>query len=382
MFEKLCNDLDRNMKEIKDIFKDCEDISYREIELGEVFRIKVNVIFIGGLSDKDHISEYIIGSLLSTEEIKSLSLQGYRTTIIEAIAKEGLYTADLVLEKDFNKIINNILSGDTVLLIDGIDEAIVIDTKGWLSRGISEPQTETVIRGPRDGFGESLKTNITMVRRRIKDTKLKVKMHVVGRRSKTNIALMYMDDIVDKKIVDEVKKRLEKIDIDAILLGFISRNLGEMIKSFLLVKTPVEVIILVFILATSYIACYEIDVIARAGFIIFPIIVFFIIVIVLISIPKADFTNLLPLFQFDLKDIPKGINIAFFSYMGFEVCLFAIPYLEKREDSFKFTSIGILIVILMYVSIYIVTIAQFSIKQVERQTWPVLTLVKIVNLPG
>lgn len=167
-----------------------------------------------------------------------------------------------------------------------------------------------------------------------------------------------------------------------ILLGFISRNLGEMIKSFLLVRTPIEVIILVFILATSYIACYEIDVITRAGFIILPIIVFFIIVIVLISIPKADFTNLLPLFQFDLKDTPKGINIAFFSYMGFEICLFAIPYLEKREDSFKFTSIGILIVMLMYVSIYIVTIARFSIKQVERQTWPVLTLVKIVDLPG
>lgn len=167
-----------------------------------------------------------------------------------------------------------------------------------------------------------------------------------------------------------------------ILLGFVSRNLGEMIKSFLLIRTPIEVIILVFILSTSYIACYEIDVIGRAGFIVYPIIVAFIIIIVLISIPNADFTNLLPVFQFHIKDIPRGINTSFFSYIGFEVCLFAIPYLEDRKDSFKFTSIGLVTVILMYLSVYIMTIAQFSIRQVERQTWPVLTLVKIVDLPG
>lgn len=167
-----------------------------------------------------------------------------------------------------------------------------------------------------------------------------------------------------------------------VLLGFISRNLGEMIKSFLLVKTPIEIIVLVFILSTSYIACYEIDVIGRAGFIVFPIIVIFVTIIVLISIPNADFTNLLPLFQFDIKDIPKGINTAFFSFIGFEVCLFSIPYLENRKDSLKFTTIGLLIVVLMYLSVYIVTISQFSIKQIERQIWPVLTLIKKVDLPG
>lgn len=166
------------------------------------------------------------------------------------------------------------------------------------------------------------------------------------------------------------------------LLGFVSRNLGEMIKSFLLIKTPIEIIILVFILATSYIACYEIDVIGRAGFIVFPIILVFVMAIVLISIPKADFTNLLPIFQFNIKDIPKGINTSFFSFIGFEVSLFAIPYLENRKDSMKFSSLAIVTVILMYVSVYIVTLAQFSIKQVERHTWPVLTLVKIVDLPG
>lgn len=167
-----------------------------------------------------------------------------------------------------------------------------------------------------------------------------------------------------------------------VFIAFISRNLGEMIKSFLLVTTPIEIIILAFIVSSSYIACYEIDIIGRAGFIIYPIIVSFVLVIVLISIPKADFTNLLPLFQFDIKDIPKGINNSFFSFEGFGIILFAIPFLENKKESFKFSSIGLLSVMMMYIVTFIVTISQFSIKQVQRQTWPVLTLVKIVDLPG
>lgn len=167
-----------------------------------------------------------------------------------------------------------------------------------------------------------------------------------------------------------------------LFLAFISRNLGEMIKSFLLVTTPIEIIILVFILSVSYIACYEIDVIGRAGFMVYPLIILLIGIIVLISIPQADFTNLLPLFQFNIKDIPKGINSAFFSFIGFEVILFAMPYLESRKQSLKFTSIGLVNIILLYIATFIVTISQFSIKQVQRQTWPVLTLVKTVDLPG
>ena len=227
MFNELCNNLEKNIDDIKESFKDCDDITYRGIEVGEVFRIKITIVYISGLTDKDYISEYVIGSLLATEEIKSLSLQGYRTTIIDAIAKEGLYTADIALEKDFNKIIDHILAGDTVLLIEGMDQSIVIDTKGWVSRGISEPQTETVIRGPREGFVESLKVNTTMVRRRIKDTNLKIKMCQVGRRSKTSIAIMYIDDIVNKRIFEEVEKRLTNIDIDAILDSSILENLIE-----------------------------------------------------------------------------------------------------------------------------------------------------------
>ena len=115
------------------------------------------------------------------------------------------------------QVIDSILEGDTALFVDGYEQAIIIGSRGWEMRGLQEPQSEALVRGPRDGFNETLKTNITLVRRRIRDTKLKVKMMKIGRRSKTDIALLYVDDIVDKRIVKEVEQRLARIDTDIIL---------------------------------------------------------------------------------------------------------------------------------------------------------------------
>ena len=93
----------------------------------------------------------------------------------------------------------------------------MLSSRGWPMRSIQEPVTETVLRGPRDGFNETLKTNITLIRRRIRDPKLKVKYMQVGTRSKTDIAVMYIEGIVNEKVLAEVERRLKKIDIEAVL---------------------------------------------------------------------------------------------------------------------------------------------------------------------
>lgn len=227
MPKNIWNSLEKNLQHIRTLFVDCDDLVIREIEIGDVIRVKMAIVFIDGLISKDHISEYAIASLLSEEEIKSLSLQGYRTTILEAIKKEGLATAEISEKEDWDSIINLILSGDTLLLIDNSEKAIIIGSRGWPSRGIDEPKTESVIRGPREGFTEVMKFNTALVRRRIKDTKLKIKIHQVGRRSKTDVAVMYIDDIVDPKLLKELNKRLKDIDIDAVLDSSILENLIE-----------------------------------------------------------------------------------------------------------------------------------------------------------
>lgn len=167
-----------------------------------------------------------------------------------------------------------------------------------------------------------------------------------------------------------------------VFLSFVVRNLGELIKAFLLPTTPLEIIILTFILATSYIACYEIDVITRAGYFIYPMILIFALIVVLISLPKSDFTNLLPVFPVDLKFFPKGISAALFSFAGFEMILFALPYVEERENTINSSILAIGTVTAIYLSIFIMTLSHFSIEQIQRQTFSVLVLAKLVDLPG
>lgn len=167
-----------------------------------------------------------------------------------------------------------------------------------------------------------------------------------------------------------------------VFLSFITRNLGELIKAFLLPTTPISIIVLLFILSTSYIACYEIDVITRMGYILYPIIIMFAVIIVLIALPKADFTNLLPLSNIDIWTIPKGIGKSFFSFTGFEMIIFAIPFVENKDKVFQSCVYAIGTVTLIYIAIFIMTLSHFSIKQIQRQTYPVLQLVKNVDLPG
>src|SRR5699024_6437202 len=196
-------------------------------ETGEVYKVKMTFIFIDGLINKEYVSEYAIQSVISQEELKSFSLEGFKSSLIDVIAKEALATVDVAEENLIDNLVNRILSGDTVILIDTSDKALVMDTKGWDTRGVDEPETEAVVRGPRDGFTETAKINMTLVRRRIKDPKLKMKMEEIGVRSKTTLVIMYIEDIVDKSLLDKVYERLDNIDIDAVIDSSVLENLLE-----------------------------------------------------------------------------------------------------------------------------------------------------------
>src|SRR5690606_25965951 len=137
---------------------------------------------------------------------------------------------------------------------------------------------------------------------------------------------------------------------------------GELIKIILLQTTPLEVIIITFILASSYIACYEIDVIARASYFMYPIIIFFALIIVLMSLPHSDFTRLLPIFNTDIPSIAKGVKESFFSFLGFEIILLAIPFVEKKENVFKSQLIGVFTVTIIYLALFVMAVSHFSIE--------------------
>jgi len=132
--------------------------------------------------------------------------------------RDRLLTVNEVkLVKTFPELITFVLSGETAILIDGSGQALIANTRGWEHRPISEPLTESVIRGPRVGFNEIMKTNTAQIRRWIRDPNLRIKAFQLGRRSKTDIAVAYIEGIANPEVVDEVQRRLKKIDIDGII---------------------------------------------------------------------------------------------------------------------------------------------------------------------
>ncbi|WFA08515.1 spore germination protein [Tissierella sp. Yu-01] len=217
MLKTVSRDIEQNIDYLKARFKDCDDLIYRRIEVGKDIKRKFAFVSIDGLANKDEVSQFVIERLISESEIDEGELDVFKDELLEFIAKEGISSADIKEEGNFEKLIDLVLSGETLFFIDGTDKAIVVSTRGWALRSINEPQTETVVRGPRDGFTETLRTNTALVRRRIKDTRFKIKMTKVGRRSKTDVAILYIEDIADDNLVKEVKRRLDSVDIDAVV---------------------------------------------------------------------------------------------------------------------------------------------------------------------
>lgn len=111
-------------------------------------------------------------------------------------------------------VINKIITGDTAILVEGLTQAIVIDTKSWEHRGVSDPKTESSVRGPHEAFTETIRVNTALIRRRIRSPHLRIDMMRIGRRSHTDVAVIWIDGITNPNYVHEVKKRLNAVDVD------------------------------------------------------------------------------------------------------------------------------------------------------------------------
>ena len=208
----LVKSIDENLKIIKDGLKDNSDIVYRDIVISE--NLKATSVSVDGLSDLKSLSDFVIENLLG--ELGKIEIDE-KVDILDYLEKQAISYSEISTEDDLKTIYKLILSGDTLLLIDGVDNGIILDTKAFPTRSIDEPPTETLIRGPRDGFTESLRMNTALVRRRVRDTRFRIVSKDVGIRSKTDLAIMYIEDIVDEQLLKEVHKRIDNIDIDAVL---------------------------------------------------------------------------------------------------------------------------------------------------------------------
>lgn len=170
---------------------------------------------------KDDIMFYILNHLQKIE-----ASNGEVTNLSTWIRSQIPYI-EVSETKDVHRMIHMVLSGMSALIIDGFDTAILIDSRTYPVRGVGEPDMEKVARGPRDGFVETIIFNTALVRRRIRDPKLTFEMFQVGTQSKTDIAIGYIRDVVDQKLLTHIQKKLKKIHVHALNMG--AKSLEELL---------------------------------------------------------------------------------------------------------------------------------------------------------
>jgi spore germination protein KA len=208
-----------------EIFSDCSDFMLREISCGKNSMIKILVAYIDGLADKRILNQDVVHPVL---DFLSNTEFHERGNIYNKL-KECVVINNIIKEADdMRKAVDGIISGEVLLFIDGETKALEIGVKAPQGRQVEEPDTETSIRGAREGFVENLLTNVPLIRKRIKNPDLKLEMMQIGERTKTDVCICYIKGIANEEIVREVRERLKKIKTDAILdTGVIEQYISD-----------------------------------------------------------------------------------------------------------------------------------------------------------
>lgn len=219
-------DLQENLHQIRQAVGNSPDVIIREFEIGSS-QDQVAVVYIDGLADKNMVSDFVLRSLMLDTAEETFKNMVSDKSIFDFIKDNALTVGEVKVIKDWKGLILSIFSGDTVILVNGWVEVIGSSTRGGESRGIEEPSSQVVIRGPKDGFSESIGTNISLVRRRIKSPNLWFETLKIGKVTQTDVAIMYVKGIVNDKLVQEVRQRINDIEIDGI---FESGYIEELIQ--------------------------------------------------------------------------------------------------------------------------------------------------------
>ncbi len=215
----LTNSLDENIKMIQEIFCDDECINLRVFQ-NQYNDLKGCIFFIDDMVDPTIVDGHILKPILDNKALPG------NIDHITYLSTQILASSSLEITSSIEDIVDAIVYGDTVLIAEGCAQVIIISSKGWKVRDITEPESEKALKGPREGFLESLSINLSMLRRKIRSKDLKFYRITVGERTKTKVCVCYMDGLVHDKMLDKVIDKIENIYVDGV---FCSKNIGEFI---------------------------------------------------------------------------------------------------------------------------------------------------------
>ncbi len=211
--------VEENLDKIHALFGSSMDLVIREFQLAN--GQKAAAFYIDGLVDNDILGRDFFSPLMKTTKNSS-------TYTCDEIAKSVLMMGEFTIYSSLDDVIAAVLQGLTALFVAGDNHAICAQAINWPQRSVEEPATDVVLRGPREGFIESMRINVSLLRRKIHHPDFKVETVCLGRYSQTDIALVYVDSIVNEDVLRQIKKRLKKIDIDSILdSGYIEQLIQD-----------------------------------------------------------------------------------------------------------------------------------------------------------
>ncbi|MBW3110784.1 spore germination protein [Bacillus sp. MCCB 382] len=197
-----------------------QDLNKRELYIPNIHKKGV-LYFLNGMYDNETLEKILIPSLMKLEKMEN------DATLLDVL-KNNLPPSSIQCEKDLANVVNGILMGNTILVMDEEDAAFVISTVSFEKRSVDKPQDENVLKGPKEAFVESISTNISLIRKQLRSKNLLTEYVQVGERGISNIGILYMNEIVNPSLIEKIKKRLNQIKTDEILnLGILEQHLEE-----------------------------------------------------------------------------------------------------------------------------------------------------------
>ncbi|MGG0177200.1 spore germination protein [Gottfriedia acidiceleris] len=199
--------LHKNLMQIRDNINKTSDLKVRTFTINDEVVRDAAILYIDGITDTKNIQENLLKPLQGIYRIKS----------IESIISGKLSIIDVSVVTKFDEICIALTKGKALVLIDGYDQGILADSSDWQMRALAEPDAQRTSRGSLIGFNEQLKVNVNLLRNMIQVPDFTVETISVGNKSKTDVAIVYIEEFVDQKVLDETRKKINGIDVTYLL---------------------------------------------------------------------------------------------------------------------------------------------------------------------
>lgn len=223
----LSPDLESNLQRVQAVMGYTDDLIIHRFELKtEIPRKAAMLTLCGKLGSESADTDTILRPLLTN--IESLYAGKYSPPDILTALQSQITGLEVKVIKRFGQVLDEIVAGNTVVLIDHTREGLSVTSLGWPHRDITEPETESVVRGPREGFVESVRLNVGLLRKRLRTPDLRVEQIFLGESDKTEVNIVYLQSIANPKLVEEVRRRLQSIKTDTIIeSGFLEEFIED-----------------------------------------------------------------------------------------------------------------------------------------------------------